>query len=333
MGNPDVLITGATGFIGTNVTLQAIERGYKVRAFGLKNSVIKYIDVPGVEIVYGDITDPQSVESAMDGIDKVIHMAGDTSWWSKLVPRQRRINIDGVRNVVEAAVKHNVKKFVHTGTACTIGINPNGLTDETWSDYNIEHVKYEYSFNKRIGDQIIFDAASNGLDATIISPGGIMGPYDFTLQFGRVFLNIKNQKLPGIPCGGQSWGHVGEVAKAHLNALEHGKSGERYICAGPPHTYKEVFEEIAKSIDMKLPSDRVFSPRMSVFLGHLMEFFSVFTKKPPQLSPSKSRWMNQYPKYDSSKAVRELDYVVYPLKKIVEDARDWYIENGFLDVN
>ena len=69
---------------------------------------------------------------------------------------------------------------------------------------------------------------------------------------------------------------------------------------------------------------------MAVFLGYLMEFISVFTKKPPQLSPSKARWMNQFPKYDSSKAVQELDYIVHPLKKIVEDARDWYIENQFL---
>ncbi|MBN2157110.1 MAG: NAD-dependent epimerase/dehydratase family protein [Candidatus Lokiarchaeota archaeon] len=330
MGTPDILITGATGFIGTNVTLQAIEKGYSVRAFGLKDSITKYINVPGVEIVYGDITVASSIEKAMKGIDKVIHVAGDTSWWSKLVSRQRRINIDGVRNVMNAAIKQKVKKVVHTGTAATIGINPHGLTDETWSNYNIAHVKYEYSFNKRKGDEIVIDAVKKGLEATIISPGGIMGPYDFTLQFGRIFLNIRDKKLPGIPSGGQSWGHVSEVAKAHINALDLGKSGERYICAGPAHTYKEVFEEIACSIDRELPTTRVFSQRTAVLLGHLMEFISKFTNNPPQLSPSKARWMSQFPRYDSSKAVRELGYTIYPLRKIVEDARDWYIGNGFL---
>jgi nucleoside-diphosphate-sugar epimerase len=123
---------------------------------------------------------------------------------------------------------------------------------------------------------------------------------------------------------------VSEVAKAHVNALENGKSGERYICAGHAHSYKEVFEEIAKSIDMQLPNSRILSPRFAVILGYFMEFMSVFTKKPPQLSPSKARWMSQFPKYDSSKAIKELGYLVHPLKKIVEDARDWYIEYGFL---
>lgn len=329
----EVLVTGATGFLGTNITLNLLEQGYKVRAFGLPGSPSKYIEKEGVKVVYGDITISRDIEKAMEGVDIVIHVAGDTSFWKKLFKRQYQINIEGVRNVMQAAYAAKIQKAVHTATVDTLGYNPNGLADEHWDDdpshYNYANTGYNYADTKREGEKIVFEYASKGLNATVINPGSMMGPYDFTLQFGRLFKDLRDKKVPGIPPGGAPFAHVDEVAKAHITAIDKGKAGERYICGGINETYKTQFTLIAESIGVE-PPKRVLPKRFTVLYGYIAEFASNFTKKKPDLNPGMARYMSVFPKYDSSKAERELGFKCVPLKKIVEDARDWYIENGFL---
>jgi len=328
-----VLVTGATGFLGTNITLQLLELGYDVRSFGLPGSEIKYIEKSGVEFQFGDITEIKDVEKAVKGVDIIIHVAGDTSFWKKLFKRQRKINVDGVRNIMQSAFDAKVEKVIHTATVDTIGYNPDGLADEHWDDdpanYNYAKTGYNYADTKREGEQIVFDFAEKGLDVTIINPGSMMGAYDFTLQFGRLFLDIKDGKVPGIPPGGAPWAHVNEVAKAHITAIEKGKIGERYICGGIFETYKTQFTLIAESLGVN-PPKRVFPRWFLVFYAYLAEFASYFTRNPPEINPGMARYMSVFPKYDSSKAERELGFKLVPLKQMVEDARDWYIENGFL---
>ena len=328
-----VLVTGGTGFLGTNIALQLLDLGYNVRVFGLPGSTATYIEKPGVEIQFGDITNIGDVKKAFDGVDIVIHTAGDTGFWKKFFKRQHAINVDGVRNIMQAALDAGIKKVVHTATVDTIGYNPNGLADEHWDDdpknFNYAKIGYNYAETKREGEQVVFDYTKQGLDVTIINPGSMMGPYDHTLQFGRLFLDIRDGKVPGIPPGGCPWAHVAEVAKAHITAIEKGRTGERYICGGVPETYKTQFTLIAESIGVKPPT-WVLPRWFTVFYGYLSEFWSHFTKKKPGLNPGQARYMSVFPKYDSSKAERELGFQLIPLQKMIEDARDWYIENGFL---
>ncbi|MHA1799828.1 MAG: NAD-dependent epimerase/dehydratase family protein [Candidatus Helarchaeota archaeon] len=330
-----VLVTGATGFLGTNLTLQLLDQGFKVVAFGLPGSTTKYIEKPGVEIRFGDVTNINDIEKAIKNVDIIIHVAGDTSFWKKLFKRQRRINVDGVRNVMKVALEHEIKKVVHTATVDTIGYNPDGLADEHWDDdeknYNYANTGYNYADTKREGEKIVFEHARKGLDVSIINPGSMMGPYDFTLQFGRLFLDIRDKKVPGILPGGAPWAHVVEVAKAHVSAIDRGKAGERYICGGVHETYKTQFTLIAESIGVE-PPKRVLPRWFVVFYGYLCEFASNFTKRPPELNPGQARYMSVFPKYDSSKAEKELGFKCVPLKKMIEDARDWYVENGFLEI-
>lgn len=331
-----VLVTGATGFLGTNISHQLIEKGFEVRALGLPNSETKYIEHDKVEIMLGDITIPESIQKAVEGVDMIIHVAGDTSFWKKLFKRQRKINVDGARNVMQAALENNIKKVVHTATVDTIGFNPNGLADEHWDDdpanYNYANTGYNYADTKREGEQLVFEYAKKGLDVTIINPGSMMGPYDYTLQFGRLFMDIRDGNVPGIPCGGAPWAHVIEVAKAHVKAIDKGKQGERYICGGVNESYETQFKLIAESIDAK-PPKTVFPRWILVTYARFCEFASRFTKKAPELNPGMARYMSVFPKYDSSKAQKELGFKIIPLKKMVEDARDWYIENGFFSLN
>ena len=328
-----ILVTGATGFLGTNITLQLLKLDYNIRAFGLPNSTTKYIDNPHVEFQFGDIVNPDDVKKAVEGVDIIIHTAGDTSFWKKLFKRQRAINIDGVRNILQAALDASVEKVVHTATVDSIGYNKEGLADEHWDDdpknYNYANTGYNYADTKREGEQIAFNFAKKGLDVTIINPGSMMGPYDHTLQFGRLYKDIRDRNVPGIPPGGAPWAHVSEVAKAHITAIEKGNKGERYICGGVNETYKTQFTLIAESLNVN-PPKRILPRWFTVFYAYLCEFASHFTKNPPELNPGMARYMSVFPKYDSSKAIRELGFNIIPLKKMIEDARDWYIENNFL---
>ncbi len=330
-----VLLTGATGFLGTNITNILLENGFQVKAFGLPNSITKYIEKPGVEIQFGDITNIDDVKKAVSDVDFIIHSAGDTSFWKKLFKRQRKINVDGVKYLMEAAFENKIQKVIHTATVDSIGYNPDGLADEHWDDdpqnYNYINTGYNYADTKREGEQITFEFAKKGLDVSIINPGSMMGPYDFTLQFGRLFLGIQKGSVAGIPAGGAPWAHVIEVAKAHVVALEKGKIGERYICAGVHETYETQFSLIAESINVE-PPKRVLSRWFLIFYAYLCEFATIFTKRPPELNPGMARYMSVFPKYDSSKAIKELNFKPLPLKKMIEDARDWYIENDFLKI-
>ena len=322
-------VLGATGFLGANLVHELVKEGYKVSAFGLPGSNIKYIESLPIEISFGDVTYAPDVEKAVTGAEIVFNVAGDTSFWKKLFERQRRVNIEGPSNVAEACLKKGVRRMIHTSTVDVLGFNPKGLADENWGNYNYANTGYNYADTKRVGERIVGYYVGKGLDAVIINPGSMIGAYDFTLQFGRLFADLRDGKVPGFLPGGAPWAHVAEVARAHIAAAEKGRRGERYICGGVNETYKTVFSLIAAKMGAKPPAFTM-TPWMTVAYGYLMEFISGFTNKPPELNPGQARYMSVYPKYDSSKAEKELDFKCVPVTQMIDNAYDWYKENGFL---
>ena len=322
-------VIGATGFLGTNLVHELVKTGYEVSAFGLPGSNIKYIENLPVKITFGDVTNVFDVEKAVTGAEIVFNVAGDTSFWKKLFERQRKINIEGPANVAKACLEKGVRRMIHTSTVDVLGFNPQGLADENWDKYNYANTGYNYADTKREGEKIVRDYADKGLDAVIINPGSMIGPYDFTLQFGRLFADLRDGKVPGFLPGGAPWAHVAEVAKAHIAAADKGRKGEGYICGGVNETYKTVFSGIAAKMGAKPPAFTMTRGR-TVAYGYLMEFISDFTNKPPDLNPGQARYMSVFPKYDSSKAEREIGFKCIPVSRMIDDAFDWYKENGFL---
>lgn len=323
------LVTGATGFLGTNLVHELVKTGWKVRILARPDSNTTYINSLPVEIRPGDITKKEEVDGAVRGMDVVFQVAGDTSFWKRRFDRQRRINIDGPVNVARACVTHRVKRLVHTSTIDALGYNPNGLTDETWAEYNYSGTGYNYADTKREGEKGVMSYNGGGLEVVVIYPGSMVGPYDFTLQFGRLFFGLRDEKIPACPPGGIGFGHVTEVARAHIAASVKGRPGEGYICAGVNATYRELFETIAAKFGKKAPK-RDMPRRLFVLYGRLMETLAVFTGKPPDMNPGQARFMSVKAYYDAKKAAGELGYNVVSLSTMVDDAYDWYKANGFL---
>ena len=328
-----VLVTGATGFLGCNIVHELVRLGWDVRASGMHGSDEKYINQLAIEIVSADITKPDEVDRIVEGCRYVLHVAGDTSFWNKRFALQRQINIQGTMNVARACLKHGVERMVHTSTGDVLGYNPTGgSVDERSGHYNFHSMEYNYGDSKLEAElQLRGFAEYQGLDVVYIYPGFMIGPFDYTLQIGRVFFDLKEGKLPGFPPGGGSFCHVTEVAKAHISALENGRVGEAYLCAGLPETnlsYADMFSRMAYAVNAKPP--RFTIPRsLFVAYGYACEFLSRFTKKAPEINPGQARYMSCPQYYLSYKAMRELGYKVPSVEVCIEDALEWYRSKGF----
>lgn len=326
------LVTGATGFVGTNLVHELVKVGWDVRASGMHGDTTKYIVHLPIEIKMADITKTGEVDEIVKGCDIVFHVAGDTSFWKHYFKRQRRINVNGTLNVAEACLKHGVKRMVYTSTVDVLGYDPTGgaITEET-GKFNFDNMGYNYGETKLEAEKKLNEYIKKGLDVVFIYPGFMIGPFDHTLQVGRLLFELKEGKLPGLIPGGSSFCHVTEVAKAHIVAAERGRIGEGYICAGKEHTnmpHTEMWKKMAKAINVKPP--KITFPRMFFILyAYICQFVSEFTRKPPEIDPGQARYMT-CPQYAlSDKAIRELDYHVPGVEACIEDALKWYREHGY----
>ncbi len=323
------LVTGATGFLGTNLVHELVKAGWEVRAFGLPDSNVTFIENLPIEIIYGDITNYNDVKNAVENCDYVFHVAGDTSWWKKRFKLQRTINVNGSVNVAEACLKSGVKRLIHTSTVDVLGYNPEGIADETWTDYNYAGTGYNYADTKKEGEKRVKEYIEKGLEIVVIYPGSMIGAFDFTLQYGRLFFDLRDGKVPGCPKGGVSFGHVAEVAKAHISAALDGIQGQGYICGGEKISYRDLFQAIAEKFGKNAP--RFIMPKsFLVGYGYIMQTLSALTNKPPEIDPGVARYMSVNAFYNSSKAINDLNYKVLPVSKMIDDAYNWYIDNGFL---
>jgi dihydroflavonol-4-reductase len=324
------LVTGATGFLGTNLVHELASQGWRVRAFGLPGSPDDWIRELDVEIVFGDLTRWSDVRAAVEGVDVVFNVAGDTSWWRRRQERQRRVNVEGPALVAEACVAAGVHRMVQTSTADVFGMLEPGEQrprDET-AAYNLAGTGYFYGDTKLEGDRRL-RLFEDRLEIVWVHPGAMLGPYDFTLQYGRLFADLRDGRVPGCPSGGTSWAHVSAVARAHVAAVEKGEPGSSYLCAGVNATYREVFTRMATLVGATPP--RLDVPEWAlVTYGHLLQAWAELRRRPPQIDPGYARFVSRHGAYDSSRAVRELGYEIPDLERMIADAHAWYVAHNLL---
>ncbi len=321
-------VTGSTGFLGVNIIHCLLDNGWKVIALKRRRSDTKELDKLDITQVEGDVLDIESLRSTIpERVDAIFHVAGDTSMWSGYYEKQDRINIDGTRNIVEVALEKNVGRFIHTSSLGAFGdITGRVIDEETPSE--AMGSKLNYYKSKYLAEQEVLAGISRGLDAVILNPSQIIGPYDYH-YIPQIFQNLKATGIMGYPVGSMVFGHAKDYAKAHLSAYEKGRTGERYLLGGVHASFKAMFETVGKLINVKPPKFPT-PPALLTCLAYIMEGYSHLVDKEPILTPDKAALLNGSVHVNSRKAEIELGFSTCSLEEMFRDSYVWMREAGII---
>jgi nucleoside-diphosphate-sugar epimerase len=336
-------VTGGTGFLGLHVVEALLSPGaeggpWSVVALHRPGSRIARLEARGVTMVEGALEDRASLERALGAVpgrcDAVFHVAGNVAMWSRDDARQTRDNVDGTRNLVEAALVAGARRFVHTSTVAVWGRQARVPFDET-APKNGATSPINYVRSKLAGEEIARAAVARGLPAVIMNPCHIIGRYDVN-GWSKTIGLVARGKLPAIPPGQGSFCDARAVARAHVTAAARGRPGENYLLGGPAHAYASL----VRTIGALLPAGaRV--PRRVLPLGVLAavagagRLLTLAGVRPP-VTPEMVEGLAQDEVVDSSKAVRELGYESFEspasggLEAMLRDALAWQIEEGLV---
>lgn len=326
-----ILVTGATGLLGVNLVKRLVNDNHSVRILTRLKSPVWPFDGLEVERFIGDIVDGRSVRLAAEGCDVVFHAAGFVSFTPFLRHRAYSINVTGTRHVIEACQGARVRRLVHVSSIAAIGYGQNReVVDET-VPWNFDTLKDPYHDTKREAELSVISAAQNSdLDAVVVNPGYLLGPWDIKPSSGRLILVAASGWLWIYPTGGISVVHVGDVVEGMIQALRRGRAGERYALSGENITYKELFTKIARMAKVRSPF-LPFSKVATLPLGLLGDQLGKMWPKAfsdintPVLS---SGHIHHY--ISSQKAQDELGYTFRPVSSAISEAYQWFLQHGYI---
>lgn len=320
------LVTGATGLVGNNVVRMLLDRGDSVRVLVRKGCDPRPLAGLPVEIVEGDVRDGESVARACRGVGAVIHAAGHVRiGWSGL-ELQRAVNVEGTRHVAAAANAAGAR-MVHVSSVDALGIRSldNPADEETPLEGNL---LVPYVVTKREAEQVVLEEVGRGLAAMIVNPGFMLGPWDWKPSSGQMLLAVGRRRFLLAPPGWFGVCDVRDVAAAILAALERGTPGRRYITTGPTICYADAMRVFAEVTGARVP----FSPPGPITLaivGWACDLWTRLTGREPPVNSGALRVARLPKSYSSARAERELGYRARPLRETVQDAWDWFRQNGY----
>ena len=320
-------VTGGTGFIGINLVELLVSEGWHVTALHRPTSDLTYLKRFPIQRAEGSIADRESLDQAIpEGTDVVFHVAGDTNLWSKRNAQQNAINIDGTRNMVDAAASKGVRTFVHTSSVMAWGRITGVVTEETPLEGRHSWINYESS--KHLGELEALKGVDRGMKVVVMNPTRVAGPFDIN-GWAKLFFLLRENALPAVAPGTTSYAHVHDVVQAYLNAVTKGRSGERYILGAQECGFAEFVAEMARVSGSK-PPKTVPAWMLTVF-ARASVVMAAITGKEPEVTPEAALFTSEVgANFSSAKAIRELDYQIRPMPVAVRDSYDWLVNEGLL---
>jgi dihydroflavonol-4-reductase len=325
-----VLVTGASGFVGSAVARKLAERGHRVRVLMRKTSPTTNLAGLDAEPVDGDMLDAASMRNAMQGARYLFHVAADYRLWARDPEEIVRNNREGTRNVMEAALAEGVEKIVYTSSVATLKpIAGQSVGEDSRHDEQTAIGAYKRS--KVVAERVVEAMiAERNLPATIVSPSTPIGPRDVKpTPTGRILVEAATGRMPAYVDTGLNLVHVDDVADGHLLALDNGTIGERYILGGQDATLAQMLAVIAELSNRKPP--RINLPRGPLYpLAYAAEAFASLTGKEPFVTVDALNMSKYHMFFSSAKAERELGYTARPYREALGDALDWFKQAGYL---
>ncbi|MBV9991660.1 MAG: NAD-dependent epimerase/dehydratase family protein [Alphaproteobacteria bacterium] len=325
-----VLVTGASGFVGSAVARKLSRRGHQVRVLMRSSSPRTNLEGLEAEPVEGDMLDGKSVRRALKDARYLFHVAADYRLWARDREEIVRNNRDGTRTVMEAALAEGVEKVVYTSSVATLKPIAGQSVDET-SRHDEQSAIGAYKRSKVVAERVVEHLiATQNLPATIVSPSTPIGPRDVKpTPTGRILVEAATGRMPAYVDTGLNLVHVDDVAEGHLLALDKGAIGERYILGGQDATLAEMLAHIARLSNRKPP--RVNLPRKPIYaLAYVAEGIAALTGKEPFVTVDALKMSEHHMFFSSAKAERELGYRARPYQEALADALAWFREAGYL---
>ena len=321
------VVTGAGGFLGSVLVRELVARGRSVRAIIRSNA--KALEELDIEIVAADIRDSSSIDRALAGAESVFHLASVISLSGDRSGSVSATNIDGARNVAEAALKNGVKRFIHCSSIHVFDLKDHGKTINE-NTIRVTTDSPVYDRTKYAGELAVRDLIKMGLPAVVIHPTGVIGPGDHRpSRMGQVLIDLSSKKLPALISGGFNWVDVRDVCVGALAAEEFGRIGESYILSGQWHSTRQLAtfgEEITgtppPNFDLPMWLAQGIAPIGSL-LGNI-------SSNEYRLNSDTVSALKAARKISSAKAETELGFKSRPIRNSVHDAYKWFEKFGLL---
>jgi len=323
------LVTGATGFLGSHVARQLVARGDEVRVLMRPSSNNRAISDLSLEYVTGDLRDAASLERAMNGVQRVFHVAADYRLWSKNPQEIYDSNVGGTKNLLAAARKAGVEQLVYTSTVATIAVDRPELPNE-FTDAKLGEMIGHYKRSKWMAEQEVLQAAKEGAPAIVAMPTTPVGPWDWKpTPTGKIILDFLNGKMPGYVETGLNFVGAEEGAAGHLLVAERGKMGERYLLGAENLTLKELLDALAGITGLRAPGMKI-PHGVALGVAYVESAFSRLIGKDPQIPVEGVKIAKHKMFVDCSRAQRELGFQPGPPAAALERAVRWYQANGYV---
>ncbi len=319
------LVTGASGFVGWHVARMLLERGQRVRALVRAASRVRELEV---EVVAGDLRDPESLRRAVAGCAVVYHVAADYRLWARDARELYRSNVDGTRNLLEAARQEGVERVVYTSTVGCIGIPQSGVGDER-TPVSFPEMVGAYKRSKFLAEQVALESARGGFPVVIVNPTAPVGDHDFKpTPTGKIILDFARGAMPAYIDTGVNLVDVRDVAAGHLLACERGQPGERYILGRENMTLREVFGKLEEVSGVKAPERRI-PYGVALAAGAVTTLWARLAGGEPKVPLDAVRMARKKMFVSCDKAVRELGFTPQPLERALARAVEWFRANGY----
>lgn len=322
-----ILVTGATGHIGNVLVRKLLAGGEKVRALILPSESRRPLEGLDVEQVDGDVLDPSSLLDAFKGVRGVFHLAGIISIMPGIDPIVRKVNVEGTRNVLKTALQSGVRKLVHTSSIHAIQRIDSGVVDETLP-YDPDNPFGEYDRSKAQATLEVQRAAKAGLDAVIVCPTGVIGPYDFRGSMMGGVIRSAAQRQPTLYVdGAYDFVDVRDVVDGMLAAFQRGRRGESYILSGQKSSVRYILETVReitgrRFFQMKIPFD------LAKFAARFTPWYYRRARVTPRFTPYSLEVLQGACTVSHAKATGELGYHPRTLYETIRDTVSWLFENG-----
>lgn len=326
-----ILVTGPDGVLGSNLVRELISRDYEVSVLLEAGKESPTLDGLDIKRFYGNILNPDDLDKAFEGNEVVVHGAASTSVFPARNPIVNKVNIDGTQYMIDAALKHKIKRFIFVGTANSFGFGDDKEPGVEGNPYKSIKYGLDYMDSKRYAQEKVLKAVKEqNLPGLVVNPTFMIGPYDSRPSSGAMVLAIHQGKVPGYTLGGKNYVAVKDAATAIANATTMGRIGECYILGNVNLTYKEAFETIAGAIGAKAPKRKLSSFIVKTY-GKLSSFFATVFKYYPAVTKELAAISCERHYYSPEKARKEIGLPQTPIDVAVKECFQWFKENNYLD--